>query len=340
MIFNLTAFFLPALYGTLSKLWAANIDSSQVVTTDVYTYIGVIVQVLNDGLPRSALLIIGDKSTRTIHSRLNLACTMITATVAQGLLMTVIFLASSQDLAAAFVPAGVRHASLTYVCLSSVQALTSATEAALSSSTRALDNPDVPVIISSTKFLVNIVLDFLLISKFHAGTFKPTVVTQAIIRLACDTLSAIAGLIYFAIVVLRHKRKHGENQQRLKMSFVALMTLVKPSVYTFAESALRNVIYLWLVNRIIQLGSDYATAWGVFNTIRWGLVMVPVQALEASTLTFVGHQWGRFRASHQTNHPRPRASRAEILGKSCLLILKKTLNNVRQIYHVLHSCLV
>jgi len=44
------------------------------------------------------------------------------------------------------------------------------------------------------------------------------------------------------------------------------------------------------------MGSDYATAWGVFNTIRWGIVMVPVQALEASTLTFVGHIWGQWRA--------------------------------------------
>lgn len=61
LIFNLGAFALPALYSTLSKLWIANIDSSQVVTTDIYTYIGVIVQVLNDGFPRSAWLVIGDK---------------------------------------------------------------------------------------------------------------------------------------------------------------------------------------------------------------------------------------------------------------------------------------
>lgn len=32
--FNLAAFMLPALYGTLSKLWVANIDSSMVVTTE------------------------------------------------------------------------------------------------------------------------------------------------------------------------------------------------------------------------------------------------------------------------------------------------------------------
>lgn len=46
---------------------------------------------------------------------------------------------------------------------------------------------------------------------------------------------------------------------------------------------------------MISLGSTYATAWGVFNTIRWGLVMVPVSALEATSLVFVGHNWGRWR---------------------------------------------
>jgi hypothetical protein len=47
----------------------------------------------------------------------------------------------------------------------------------------ALDNPDVPLIISASKLLINIVLDFLLISTFRVGKFTPTIVTQAIIRL-------------------------------------------------------------------------------------------------------------------------------------------------------------
>jgi hypothetical protein len=54
LLFNIGAFVLPALYGTLSKLWVANIDSSMVATTDAYTYIGVIAEVLNEGLPRAA----------------------------------------------------------------------------------------------------------------------------------------------------------------------------------------------------------------------------------------------------------------------------------------------
>lgn len=44
----------------------------------------------------------------------------------------------------------------------------------------------------------------------------------------------------------------------------------------------------------------------MFNTIRWGLVMVPVNALEATTATFVGHEWGAFRGALEAPSP-PRA---------------------------------
>ncbi|KAJ6003681.1 hypothetical protein N7522_006373 [Penicillium canescens] len=295
---------------TLSKLWVAQIDSNQVVTTDVYTYIGVIVEVLNEGFPRSAWLLIGDNATRTMRSRLNLACTMITATVAQGFVVMVIFLSYPQSLASAFVPAKVRQASITYVRLSSVQFLTSAVEAALSSSTRALDNPDVPLIISSSKFVINILLDLLIISRFHVGHTRPTVVQQAIIRLVCDCFSALAGIIYFAYVV-KYRMSEAAERHGFEVTIAALKTLVRPSIYTFTESALRNAIYLWMVHEIVQLGETYATAWGIFNTIRWGLVMVPVQALEASTLAFVGHNWGRFRAFKDAEYPK--ASYREVL---------------------------
>jgi hypothetical protein len=59
----------------------------------------------------------------------------------------------------------------------------------------------------------------------------------------------------------------------------------------------------WLVRGIVGLGSDYATAWGVFSTIRWGLTMVPVMALEATTLTFVGQLWRSFRATFDASAP-------------------------------------
>jgi Na+-driven multidrug efflux pump len=175
-----------------------------------------------------------------------------------------------QSLASAFVPKKIRQASITYVRLSSVQFFTSAVEAALSSSTRALDNPDVPLIISSSKFVINILLDLLIISRFHIGHSRPTVVSQAIIRLICDSFSALAGLIYFAYVV-KYRMREGADRNQFEVSVTAFKTLLRPSIYTFGESALRNSIYLWIVQEIVQLGETYATAWTVFNTIRWVL---------------------------------------------------------------------
>jgi hypothetical protein len=93
-----------------------------------------------------------------------------------------------------------------------------------------------------------------------------------------------------------------------------LLTLSKPGITFFTESAIRNALYLWLVHGIVALGSDYATAWGVFSTIRWGLIMVPVSALEATTLTFVGHSWGAFRANVRTisQSTKPQASARQV----------------------------
>ncbi|KAE8383753.1 hypothetical protein BDV26DRAFT_250731 [Aspergillus bertholletiae] len=325
ILFNLGALALPALYSTLSKLWIANIDSSQVVTTDIYTYIGVIVEVLNDGLPRSAWLIIGDKSTRLMSSRLNLSYTIIAVQVVLGTIMTIIFLAASNSLAAAFMPVEVRQTSLTYVRISSVSALSSALETSVSSCTRALDHPDVPLIISSTKFVVNIILDLLILSKFHVGSFTPTVNMQAWIRVACDISAALSGLVYFVYLSFQ---KSQPGTWWIKPNVAAFKILIRPSSYTFAESAIRNAIYLWLVSRIILLGENYATAWGVFNTIRWGLVMVPVQALEQSTLTFVGHKWGKWRHDHVSETtPQPKATKSHLMKicrpafKSCVIAL-------------------
>ncbi|KAK4697793.1 hypothetical protein P7C71_g322, partial [Lecanoromycetidae sp. Uapishka_2] len=314
LIFNLCAFVLPALYGTLSKLWIAKIDPSQVVTTDVYTYIGVITEVLNDGLPRAAWVIIGDKTNRNLSSRLSLSYTLIVIQTILGAMMALIFIGASNQLAAAFVPAQVRDASISYVRISSVSALSSAMQVAVVDCTRALDSPDVPLLISSTSFLINILLDLLIISKFHVAKRNPTVIDQAIIRLACDMTSAFAGLIYFIYTTRKMQRQTRTSEElKARPTIKALKVLARPAAYTFAESAVRNSMYLWLVSRIVSLGESYGTAWGVFNTIRWGLIMVPVQALEASTLAFVSHRWGQWRARMGVGVQRPRASRKDLL---------------------------
>ena len=229
--------------------------------------------------------------------------------------MTIVFIAASEQVAAAFVPAQVREASITYVRISSVSALSSAMQVAVADCTRALDNPDVPLIISSTSFLINIILDLLIISRFHVGSWTPTIINQALIRLACDMSSALAGLVYFIYVATKmHRRSNEHSDGQLIPGIKAFKVLARPSFYTFTESAIRNALYLWLVSRIISLGQSYGTAWGVFNTIRWGLIMVPVQALEASTLAFVGHNWGQWRARVGVGMTRPKASRRDLLS--------------------------
>ncbi|KAF1937362.1 hypothetical protein EJ02DRAFT_357031 [Clathrospora elynae] len=303
LLFNICAFILPALYGTLSKLWVANIDSSMVVTTDTYTYIGVVAEVLNEGLPRASYLIIGDKSSRSFCERLQLTHTLILYQSILGLIMSIGFVAGASTFAKGFVPVEVRGASVTYVRISAFSAFSSAVEYAVNTSTRALDKPDVPLIISSVKFAINIMLDLILISKFHVGGITPTVNMQAGISLACNLTSAFAGLGYFVFTTsLCSKSTIGSDPsgQKTTPSLPALITLLKPGLIFFTESAIRNALYLWLVHGIVGLGSDYATAWGVFSTIRWGLIMVPVMALEATTLTFVGHTWGEFRANLET----------------------------------------
>ncbi|KAF2870511.1 hypothetical protein BDV95DRAFT_574002 [Massariosphaeria phaeospora] len=301
LLFNVCAFILPALYGTLSKLWVANIDASMVVTTDAYTYIGVVAEVLNEGLPRASWLLIGDKAA-PFRARLQLTHTLIVFQSVLGLIMSIAFVAGATTFAQGFVPVEVRAASVTYVRISAFSAFSSAVEYAVTTATRALDKPDVPLFISSTKFAVNILLDLLIISKFHVGGITPTVNMQAGISLACNLVSAFAGLAYFVYTTsVRSKgatTTHADDSSiEVKPSLPAFIVLAKPGFIFFLESAIRNALYLWLVHGIVGLGTDYATAWGVFSTIRWGLVMVPVSSLEATTLTFVGHSWGRFRKS-------------------------------------------
>jgi len=232
-----------------------------------------------------------------------------------GLLVSVIILGAAKQFAAGFVPVEVRQASLTYVRISSFSVFSAALEVAVTNATRALDHPDVPFLISTTRFVVNITLDLLIISRFHVGSFMPSVNTQAGIRLACDFSAAFVGLGYFLFIVFRLRQKKGlEDVPR--PSVKALQVLLRPGIITFAESAVRNALYLWLVSNIVSMGADYATAWGIFNTIRWGLVMVPVQTLEATSNAFTGHRWGKWRKEVGGELRRAKASWKQIRSRS------------------------
>lgn len=155
--------------------------------------------------------------------------------------------------------------------------------------------------------MANIVLDLLLISRFRIGNITPTTM-QALIRMSCDVAASLAGLLYFLVLSRKMQRLSSPYNWKPRPSLSDLKTLTPPGVSTFLKSAVRNALYLWLVSGVVSMGFDYATAWGVFNTIRWGMVMVPVQVLEASALAFVRHAWGSWRAKVGIEMQKPRAS--------------------------------
>ncbi|CEL11978.1 hypothetical protein ASPCAL15072 [Aspergillus calidoustus] len=140
LLFNTAALILPALYGTLVKIWIANINSSLVVTTDVYTYLGTVAEVINEGLPRAVWVTIADKDARSLKARLGLAYTLIVIQAILGLLMSIVFVGAAQQFSSTFVPHDVREASIIYIRISAFSALSSAIELAVSNATRALAN--------------------------------------------------------------------------------------------------------------------------------------------------------------------------------------------------------
>jgi Na+-driven multidrug efflux pump len=256
-----------------------------------------------------------------VAQRLALTHTLVLVQGLLGLVMSVAFVAGAGAFARGFVPGDVREVTVVYVRIGAFSALSSAVETAVAAATRALDQPDVPLVIGSVKAVVQIVLELLLISRFHVGGHQPSITMQAGIQLACNMAAAGAGLGYFlwgtSWRVYRGRAREGDDNgsDKTTPSFRCLAVLLQPGLLTLAESAIRNALYLWLVSNIVSMGTTYATAWGVFNTIRWGLVMVPVQALEATALAFVGHRWGAWRREIGTETLKPgRTALRTVLG--------------------------
>jgi Na+-driven multidrug efflux pump len=152
------------------------------------------------------------------------------------IVVSVIFVSVAANFADGFISAEVQAASLTYVRISAFSALSSALETAGSSATRALDHPDVPLLISSIKFAVNIMLDLILISRFHVRSVRPSVHTQASICLAYGMASASMGLLYFVYIssfrgfIASKRDSSGDARlERSKPSFKALKVLARRS---------------------------------------------------------------------------------------------------------------
>jgi Na+-driven multidrug efflux pump len=287
----------------LSKLWIANIDSSLLSTADAYTYFTVVIEVLNEGLPRAAWSTIGSgdttrDTTEELLRRLSLTYTLISIQTFFGFILSIIFLFAAPGFVRAFVPGKARAVSVKYIRILAFDSLASTLNTAVSLGTRALDKPDVPLLMSSVQTLIQIFLELALISFVHVKGVTPTLHVQATIKLVCDLTGAAVGLVYFLYLARKAVSRSEAGATRLKwFSYESLKVLVRPGRWTFLESLVRNAIYLWQVHGVVSMGQSYTTAWGVFNTIRWGLIMVPVQALEATSNTFVGHRWGIYQQS-------------------------------------------
>lgn len=115
LLFNIGVYFIPVLYSTLSKvpflpsqteplikppflifyplqLWIANIDSSMVATTDAYTYVSILAEVINEGLPRAAYMVIGDKIRQSDAKRVKQIHSLLAFQMLMGLIVSVIIL--------------------------------------------------------------------------------------------------------------------------------------------------------------------------------------------------------------------------------------------------------
>lgn len=96
-------------------------------------------EVVNEGLPRAAYLIIGDKSNRTVELRLGLSYTLIIFQALLGLILSVAIFGSAERFTQAFAPGEVVRESIKYVRIASFSCLFSAIDVSVSFATRALD---------------------------------------------------------------------------------------------------------------------------------------------------------------------------------------------------------
>lgn len=192
---------------------------------------------------------------------------------------------------ATFVSYNVQNASVTYVWINVFSALSSAIEVVISNVMRVLNKSDVPLLINSVKVIVNIALNLLIVFKFHVDNWTLNINMQADIHLSCDMIAAVSGLLYFFTSnCIRMSQWYYHWHSELS-SFWVFFILLKPGIIIFIESVIQNMLYLWLVAEVVAMSAEYITAWKVFTTIQWELIMILVQALKATSLTFIEHYW-------------------------------------------------
>lgn len=77
--------------------------------------------------------------------------------------------------------------------------------------------------------------------------------TQALICMAYDLSSEISGLASFLYMARKMQQQADGTEEKPRMGFQSLRILIRPGVWTFLESALRNAIYLWLISGMVAM---------------------------------------------------------------------------------------
>lgn len=297
LAFNALAFLLPASLTTLSKTWLPRTDSSHIGTSNEFQCLDFTSKLLNEGVPRAAWIVIGDTASRTYSERLRLTHTLM---LFQLVISFVVFLLFSM-LADLFVTPGLSDENhgrtLAYVRLIAGSMIPSAVETALVISSRALDRPDIPLVISFTNYILNIILGV------HLGAILPAekwganadLTTQTELTLLCNILSLLAGLAYYVYSAIF--RSHNLlSTSRLRPGLASLSALWQPGMNTLLESLLRNLLSIFATSSIGSMRLLHASSWLIFTDLRWGLLMAPTRAFEAAALTHVAHNWSQLHA--------------------------------------------
>lgn len=296
---------MPGIYPILTRTWIAALDPSVVVVADTYTYLDEIGQVLAQGFPRAAWRLVGDDAGTSFSARCALANTLLAMQGFLAIVFTIIICTTAPSFVDSYVPATVQAASASYVRMSVVSVACSMTVSCLSICARALDEPDIPLTISLVKYSTNIALDLILLSKFRPVATNVSVGTQAMLRMICDLVALTAGLLFFfgrqyndiREICLEQEWNVQREYRRVRPSVRHFKQIVRAGFWFQLEVICRAPLELVFNRRIVSYGQTFATANGVFASLRMGLAWIPAVAIVSSCDTFVGHAWGRLHAT-------------------------------------------
>lgn len=251
--------------------------------------------VLDEGLPRAAWLVIGDRSSRGFAERLGLTYSLVSVQAVLGLVVSV----------------GLYFTGFNYDWYA-FTTLFRTIDVAIANAARALDRPDVPLVMSAVAFTGNVLFDYLLRHRANNADYVPWEIAQGI-SFGVSALSTVVGLAY---LLWTFRSGNGAIIQReSRPSFKALKVLALSGLPFVIDSLTRNLFQQAGFYSSIITGARYY-GWGIFETFRRGVEDAVPDALQYTSLAFIGHAWGEWRKRSQADKVQPRARRADLQGLS------------------------